>query len=165
MKTKIIDYLAQNKTPYNAIIITSPFTGKVIAMSDHPDPFFRFGTLGPGIMVQLTSHKILAPFDGTLLQVKNAGTEFILQAKNGLKILINLTIPSSQPITHTHIAQLNGTQITKGQRLAYFDLRELDNPMLASLILLNGHNLGTFHYSHSHVNAGADTLLTIIKKK
>jgi len=164
MKAQKIDYLAQNKTPLNAINITSPFTGKVIELKEHPEPFFRFGTLGPGIMVQLTSHKILAPFDGTLLQVKNAGTEFILQANNGLKALINLTIFDSQSITYTHIAQLNGSKICKGQRLAYFDLRELDTPMLASLILLNGHNLGTFHYSHSHVNAGEDTLLTIIKK-
>jgi hypothetical protein len=37
--------------------------------------------------------------------------------------------------------------------------------MLASLILLNGHSLGTFHFSHLQVNAGVDTLLTIIKKK
>ena len=164
MKAQTIEYLALNKTPRSAILITSPFTGKVIELKEHPEPFFRFGTLGPGIMVQLTSHKILAPFDGTLLQVKNTGTEFILQANNGLKAMINLTIPDSQSITHTHIAQLNGSKICKGQRLAYFDLRELDTPILASLILLNGHNLGTFHYSHSHVNADVDTLLTIIKK-
>ncbi|MEL0632416.1 PTS glucose transporter subunit IIA [Pseudoalteromonas carrageenovora] len=165
MKAQQIDYLAVNKTPKNAISIISPFTGKVTMLDSHPEPFFKYGTLGPGIMVSLSSHKILAPFDGTLLQVKNAGTEFILQAKNGLKVLINLTIAGSQPITHTHIAQLNGSEIHKGQRLAYFDLRKLDTPMLASLILLNGHTLGTFHYSHTHVNAGADPLLTIIKKK
>ena len=164
MKAQTIEYLALNKTPRNAILITSPFTGKVMSLKEHPEPIFRFGILGPGITVTLSSHKILAPFDGTLLQVKNAGAEFILQAKNGLKVLINLTIPDTQSITHTHIAQLNGSEISKGQRLAYFDLRELDTPMLASLILLNGHNLGTFHYSHSHVNAGVDTLLTIIKK-
>lgn len=165
MKPQTIDYLAQNKLPRHAINITSPFSGKVIALNEHPEPLFRLGTLGPGIMVQLSNHKILAPFDGTLLQAKNAGTEFILQAKNGLKVLINLTIASSQHITHTHIAQLNGSKISKGQRLAYFDLRELDTPMLASLILLNGHSLGTFHFSHLQVNAGVDTLLTIIKKK
>ncbi|ALQ08351.1 PTS glucose transporter subunit IIA [Pseudoalteromonas fuliginea] len=164
MKAQKVEYIAQNKIPRNAINITSPFSGKVLELNEHPEPLFRFGTLGPGIIVQLTNHKILAPFDGTLLQVKNAGTEFILQAKNGLKVLINLTISTSQPITHTHIAQLNGSKIIKGQRLAYFDLRELDTPMLASLILLNGHNLGTFHYSHSLVQAGEDTLLTIIKK-
>jgi phosphotransferase system IIA component len=108
---------------------------------------------------------VLAPFNGTLLQVKSGGCEFILKAKNGLKVLINLAVPDSQTLTHTHIAQLNGSKITKGQRLAYFDLRELDTPILASLIILNGHDLGTFHYSHPQVNAGVDTLLTIIKKK
>ncbi|AQQ01152.1 MULTISPECIES: PTS glucose transporter subunit IIA [Pseudoalteromonas] len=164
MKAQKIQYIAQNKIPKNAINITSPFSGKVLELNEHSEPLFRFGTLGPGIMVQLTHHKILAPFDGTLLQVKNAGTEFVLQAKNGLKILINLTIPDSQSIMHTHIAQLNGSKIIKGQRLAYFDLRELDSPLLASLILLNGHHLGTFHHSHPQVKAGEDTLLTIIKK-
>ncbi|ATG58028.1 MULTISPECIES: PTS glucose transporter subunit IIA [Pseudoalteromonas] len=165
MKAQPIELIAQNKIPRDAINITSPFTGKVVELSNHPEPLFSFGTLGPGVMVQATSHKILSPFDGVLLQVKNAGTEFILQAKNGLKILINLTLPASAAITHTHIAQLNGSQVLKGQRLAYFDLRELDSPMLGSLILLNGHNLGTFHYSHLHVKAAEDTLLTIIKKK
>ena len=165
MKSEDVSYLTKNKIGRSAIQITSPFSGKVLQMDAHPEAFFRFGTLGPGIMVSLTSHKVLAPFNGTLLQVISGGCEFILKAKNGLKVLINLAVPDSQTLTHTHIAQLNGSKITKGQRLAYFDLRELDTPILASLIILNGHDLGTFHYSHPQVNAGVDTLLTIIKKK
>ena len=165
MKSEDVSYLTKNKIGRSAIQITSPFSGKVMQMDAHPEAFFRFGTLGPGIIVSLTSHKVLAPFNGTLLQVKSGGCEFILKAKNGLKVLINLAVPDSHTLPHTHIAQLNGSKITKGQRLAYFDLRELDAPILASLIILNGHDLGTFHYSHPQVNAGADTLLTIIKKK
>ena len=165
MKAQQLDYLAVNKTPNNAITITSPFTGKVRSLSDHPEPFFKFGTLGPGIMVELTSHKVLAPFDGILIQVKNAGTEFILQAKNGLKLLINLHIDQQIDMLHTHIAQLNGSKIVKGQRLAYFDLRNLNTPLLATLILLNGHQLTPIYYSLSHVSAGIDTLLTLTKKK
>ncbi|MDN3486756.1 PTS glucose transporter subunit IIA [Pseudoalteromonas sp. APC 3224] len=165
MKSEDVSYLTKNKIGRSAIQITSPFSGKVLQMDAHPEAFFRFGTLGPGVMVSLTSHKVLAPFNGTLLQVKSGGCEFILKAKNGLKVLINLAVPDSQTLTHTHIAQLNGSKIIKGQRLAYFDLRELDAPILASLIILNGHDLGTFHYSHPQVNAGVDTLLTIIKKK
>ena len=122
MKAQTIEYLALNKTSRNAILITSPFTGKVIPLQEHPEPIFRFGILGPGITVKLSSHKILAPFDGTLLQVKNAGTEFILQAKNGLKVLINLTITGSQSITHTHIAQLNNYDT------ALKDVSELEAP-------------------------------------
>lgn len=165
MKYQNVSYLAKNKIGPHAIQITSPFSGRVIPISEHPEPFFRFATLGPGIMVSLSSHKVIAPFNGILLQVKNAGTEFVLRANNGLKLLINLAVPESDTMTHTHIAQLNGSKISKGQRLAYFDKRELDSPILASLILLNGHNLGTFHYSHPQVNAGVDTLLTIIRKK
>lgn len=165
MKSEDVSYLTKNKIGKGAIQITSPFTGTVMAMEEHPEPFFRFGTLGPGVIVSLSSHKILAPFNGVLLQAKSGGCEFILKANNGLKVLINLAVPNSQTLMHTHIAQLSDSKITKGQRLAYFDLRELDSPILASLIILNGHNVGTFHYSHPHVNAGVDTLLTIIKKK
>ena len=165
MKSEDVSYLTKNKICRSAIQITSPFSGKVMQMDAHPEAFFRFGTLGPGVMVSLTSHKVLAPFNGSLLQVKSGGCEFILKAKNGLKVFINLAVPDSQTLTHTHIAQLNGSKIIKGQRLAYFDLRELDAPILASLIILNGHDLGTFHCSHPQVNAGVDTLLTIIKKK
>lgn len=165
MKFYDIDYLAKNKITRQAIEVTSPFSGKVMSLKHHPEPFFRFGTLGPGIIVALTSHNILAPFDGTLLHVRNAGTEFILRANNGLNVLLSLAITCTHALTHTHIAQLQGSPITKGQRLAYFDLRKLDSPMLATLILLNGHHLGSFHYSHEHVVAGVDTLLTIIKKE
>jgi sugar PTS system EIIA component len=165
MKPQTVDYLPLNHIPSQGIKITSPFSGKVLPLAQHPEAFFRFATLGPGLMVQLSSHKIVAPFSGTLLQAKNAGTEFILQANNGLKVLINLTLPATQAITRSHIAQLNGSKIVKGQRLAYFDMRELEQPLLASLILLNGHHLGALHFSHSQVNAGVDTLLTLIIKK
>lgn len=164
MNTTKIEYLALNKLPASALKITSPFSGKIIDLDLHPEPFFKFSTLGPTLLVALSSHKILAPFDGTLIQVKNAGSEFIVQANNGLKVLINLSLSAQQEIKHTHIAQLNGSKLIKGQLLAYFDLRELQSPLLASLVLLNGHNLGTFHYSHTQVNAGVDPLLTIIKK-
>lgn len=164
MQNNDIIYLPQQQIQTNTLTICSPFSGKVLPLSEHPEPFFSYGTLGPGIMVELTSHKILSPFDGILLQVKNAGGEFILQANNGLKILINLHFDQQINIHHTHIAQLNGSKIVKGQRLAYFDLRDLNTPLLASLILLNGHQLKPMYFSLSHVNAGNDTLLTLTKK-
>lgn len=164
MKYTDINYLPQRQMDANTLPICSPFSGKIRALSEHPEAFFSYGTLGPGIIVELSNHKILSPFDGTLLQVKNAGTEFILQAKNGLKILINLHFDQQLDIHHTHIAQLNGSKICKGQRIAYFDLRELTKPLLATLILLNGHQLRPMYYSLSQVIAGVDTLLTLTKK-
>ena len=121
--------------------------------------------MGPGISAELTSHNIIAPFDGTLLQVKNAGKEYLLQANNGLKILINLYFSSEDDhINHTNIAKLNGNKISQGERLAYFDLRELTRPMIGTLCVLNAANLGPLYFSLSQVTAGVDTLLTVTKK-
>ncbi|MBQ4832566.1 PTS glucose transporter subunit IIA [Pseudoalteromonas sp. MMG010] len=159
-----VTYKAQNTLPLNSLNIASPFTGKVLSIDTHPVAFFRYSTLGPSVLVELSSHKILAPFNGKLLQVKNAGTEFVLQADNGIKLLLNLHIIAKKPLSHTRITQLNGKNITHSQQLAYFDLLELESPILASVVLLNGHNLGRFHFSHTHVNAGIDPILSIIKK-
>ncbi|NMR27474.1 PTS sugar transporter [Pseudoalteromonas sp. NEC-BIFX-2020_015] len=165
MKYSDISYLPQRQLDPNSISICSPFSGRVRPLSEHPEPFFSYGILGRGIIVELTSHKILAPFNGTLLQVKNAGSEFILKANNGLKVLLTLHLDTHQHhIAHTHIAQLGGSKIIKGERLAYFDLRELKTPLLATMILLNGNRLGAVHYGLSHVTAGVDSLLTITKK-
>ena len=89
--TNEVQYLPERSLrKARCMAIKSPFTGRVKSISEHPEPFFRFATLGPGISVELTSHNIIAPFDGTLLQVKNAGKEYILQAKNGLKVFLCL---------------------------------------------------------------------------
>lgn len=161
-----VKYLPEHTLRKSQIMaIKSPFSGRVKPITEHPEPFFRFSTLGPGISVELTSHNIIAPFDGTLLQVKNAGKEYLLQANNGLKILINLYFSSEDDhINHTNIAKLNGNKISQGERLAYFDLRELTRPMIGTLCVLNAANLGPLYFSLSQITAGVDTLLTVTKK-
>ncbi|MGO3301145.1 MAG: PTS glucose transporter subunit IIA [Pseudoalteromonas sp.] len=115
----------------------------------------QFGILGSGIMVKLNKHKILAPFDGKLVQVKNAGTEFILQTNNGLKVLLNLYVKQSPTLPeHTYLAQINTSKITRGQQLAYFDLRQLKQPLLASLTILNALKNSNVFYSLNYVDAG-----------
>ncbi|MGO2168836.1 PTS glucose transporter subunit IIA [Pseudoalteromonas sp.] len=106
-------------------------------------------------MVKLNKHKILAPFDGKLVQVKNAGTEFILQANNGLKVLFNLYVKQSLALPeHTYLAQINTSKITHGQQLAYFDLRQFKRPLLASLTILNALKNSNVFYSLNYVDAG-----------
>jgi len=116
-------------------------------------------------MIELNKHKILAPFDGKLVTVRNAGTEFILQANNGLKVLLNLYFEQHQALTHrSHIAQINTSKVKQGQQIAYFDLRELKQPLLASLTILNAPKNYDVFYSLNHVDAGEDILLTLTKK-
>lgn len=165
MKENIVSFAPQNQLKAYSINLMSPFSGKVRLLREHPEAIFQFSILGPGIMVELSKHKILAPFDGKLVQVKNAGTEFILQANNGLKVLLNLYFEQSPALTpHTHLAQINTSQITQGQQLAYFDLRQLKQPLLASLTILNAPKNSDVFYSLNHVAAGEDILLTLTKK-
>lgn len=165
MKPTTVSFAPQNQLSSNSIKLISPFSGKVRSLQDHPEAIFQFGILGPGIMIELNKHKILAPFDGKLVTVRNAGTEFILQANNGLKVLLNLYFGQHQALTHrSHIAQINTSKVKQGQQIAYFDLRELKQPLLASLTILNAPKNYDVFYSLNHVDAGEDILLTLTKK-
>ena len=50
----------------SGIEITAPVAGKVVALEDVPDPTFAQGILGPGIAIEPTEGRIVAPADGTV---------------------------------------------------------------------------------------------------
>ena len=50
----------------SGIEVTAPVAGKVVALEDVPDPTFAQGILGPGIAVEPSEGRIVAPADGTV---------------------------------------------------------------------------------------------------
>ncbi len=143
----------------------SPLSGHVLALSEHPDPFFAGGTLGCGIAVEMHGHKLVAPFDGWLESVKAGGSEFVLKSDSGIRLLIAINLPLDEmPLTGTRLNYLNKTRITRGEQLAYFDLRRFKENRVAAIIVLNHKKLGAIYFSQQQVSAGSDTLLTITKK-
>ena len=162
----VISYAPINSIDQPLLHLASPFSGKVTPLSSHPDPLFSQGMLGRGICVQLSSFKIVSPVHGTIEQIKQHGTEFIISAQNGLKILVNIRIPTeySAPQYQTFNA-FGKTTIQQGELLAYFDIPASVTPAIGSVILINAEKLGPCYYPLKQVSAGQDPLVTLTKSE
>ena len=71
----------------------SPMTGKVVAMSDIPDPAFAQKMMGDGCGIELTDGTVVAPFDAKVTAAFPTGHAFGLEAKeDGIEVLIHIGI-------------------------------------------------------------------------
>ena len=71
----------------------SPMTGKVVAMSDIPDPAFAQKMMGDGCGIELTDGTVVAPFDAKVTAAFPTGHAFGLEAKeDGTEVLIHIGI-------------------------------------------------------------------------
>ncbi|OHU97210.1 PTS sugar transporter [Pseudoalteromonas byunsanensis] len=146
--------------------LASPFTGKVLPLLAHPDPLFAKGMLGRGVCVDMSSNKVCSPVTGTIERIKRKGSEFIIVADNGLKLLVHIQLPPDcNAMERQPINAFGKEHVTQGEVLAYFDLTGSNSRMLGTLIVLNADKLGPCYYPLKQVNAGQDPLLTITKKQ
>jgi len=146
--------------------VVSPITGKVLPLEEHPEAIFSTGTLGCGLAFEITSHKILAPFDGVIEQIKMGGTEVYFKAKNGLRLLVALDInPMYFPLSGLAIKKHENQTVKAAEPVVHFDLRKIPTPIVASVTVLNHKKLGAIYYSQVQITAGEDILFKVTAKK
>ena len=78
----------------SGIEITAPVAGKVVALEDVPDPTFAQGILGPGIAIEPTEGRIVAPADGTVDVMFETGHAVSLTTAGGAEL--------AHPCWHRH---------------------------------------------------------------
>lgn len=104
-------------------VVVSPFTGKVIPLSEVEDEVFAGGMMGQGLAVIPEDGKVYSPCDGTVSTVFPTGHAVGITADNGVEILIHIGMDT---------VKLDGKGFTKkvkdkdrvktGQLLIEFDL-------------------------------------------
>ncbi|MBQ4850066.1 PTS glucose transporter subunit IIA [Pseudoalteromonas sp. MMG012] len=160
----VIAYTPINAIPNPFMHLASPFSGKVLPLSSHPEHLFSQGMLGRGVCVQLSSCKVVSPVHGTIEQINRHGTEYIITAQNGLKVLVNILIPAEYSSAQYQTANAFGkTDIQQGEILAYFDIPSSVAPTMGSLVLINAEKLGPCYHPLKQVSAGQDPLITLTK--
>jgi len=146
--------------------VVSPLSGKSLPLEHHPEKIFSTGMLGCGLAFEITSHKIVAPFDGVIEQIKMGGTEVYFKAKNGLKLLVAIDIdPIHFPLPGLAIKKHENQVVKAAESVVHFDLRKIPMPIFASVTVLNHQKLGAIYYSNNQLTAGEDILFKITSKK
>lgn len=73
--------------------IIAPMNGRVVPLSEVPDPAFAEKQMGQGIAIIPSDGKVFAPFDGTVAHlIKKSKHAIILSDLNGIQMLIHVGI-------------------------------------------------------------------------
>lgn len=106
-----------------AVVVSSPLTGRALAMASVPDPVFASGAMGKGVAVDPTVGKVFAPFDGKVVTVLPSKHAVGLISSDGVELLIHVGIDTVQLKGEHYTSHVTAKQqVKKGDLLLEFDI-------------------------------------------
>ncbi len=116
-------------------IVAAPVEGKVIPLTETPDPTFASEALGKGAAIVPTGDTIKSPVNGTVTMVFDTGHAVGLESDDGVEILVHIGI---------NTVELNGNGFTKLVKDG--DTVKIGDPLIKfdqAVIKEGGYNLTT----------------------
>ncbi|WP_339272937.1 PTS system trehalose-specific EIIBC component [Paenibacillus sp. FSL W8-0187] len=126
-----------------AVDIMAPIKGKVVSLSEVPDPAFAENQMGQGVAIIPSEGKVYAPFDGQVAHlIKKSKHAIILTDTNGVQVLIHVGINTVSLKGEGFTAHVEtGADISKGQLLLEFDMNRIQEaglPVITPIIIPDG---------------------------
>ena len=115
-------YQAEVAAADTAIVIQAPLSGRVLPLSEVPDPVFSTGAMGAGLAIDPSDNKVYAPFDAKVVTVLPSKHAIGLLSDDGVELLIHVGLETvslnGKPFTlHTE----SKARVKKGDLLLEFD--------------------------------------------
>ncbi len=89
---KVKGILKQHGVDGKGYPVYAPISGEVIPLDDVPDVIFSEKIVGDGIAIKPTSNKILAPINGTIVQIFETNHCIVIRTDNNIEIMIHFGI-------------------------------------------------------------------------
>ncbi|MDY3619240.1 PTS sugar transporter subunit IIA [Agathobaculum sp.] len=106
----------------SGIEVCAPVSGKIVALSDVPDPTFAQGILGQGAAVLPSEGRIVAPADGTIDVMFDTGHAVSMTTADGAEVLVHVGIDTvNLKGEHYKACCKAGDKVKKGDLLIEFD--------------------------------------------
>lgn len=148
------------------ILLSSPMTGEVVALSEVPDEVFASGALGEGAAIIPTEGKVLAPCDGVISATMDTKHAVGLNTRDGLELLIHVglnTVELGGKFYEYKVSE--GDSVKKGDVLIEFDIdgiKAAGYPLHTPVLVTNSDQYVSIKtIAGSSVKAGED-LLSIV---
>lgn len=107
--------------------VTAPVAGKVIALTDVPDPVFASKALGDGVGIVPSDGRVVAPVSGTMVTVANTGHAFGLKTDDGVEVLVHVGIDTVKMAGKGfEVLVADGQRVEAGAPLANVDLNAVE---------------------------------------
>ena len=156
-------------TTTRSIVVTAPFSGTLVPLSEVPDETFASGVLGEGIAIEPSDGLFCSPVDGTVETIAETKHAIGFAADNGLEILVHVGLETvSLNGEGFEILVKEGDRVKAGQPVAKADLaliRERDLKTITSIVLTGGADDRKLHCAEGIAAAGKTPVLTLTAKE
>ncbi|RNE48309.1 glucose PTS transporter subunit IIA [Corynebacterium alimapuense] len=146
-------------------MITAPLEGKVIALSEVPDPVFAGEALGKGVGIEPTGDTVVAPAAGKVLTVQKTGHAVGLRLDNGVELLIHIGIDTvNMAGDGFEVLVEKKQQVSAGTPLVRFDLAKIKAAGYSAVTPVLVVNTKKFATVEGHTGAQAsigDEIITV----
>lgn len=124
---------------YRNTVIASPVNGKVIPLSEVPDPVFSDKLLGDGCGVVPADGRIYSPADGVVISIAETRHAYGLLADDGTEILVHFGLETVALKGEGFVSRVNvGDKVKTGELIAEADMELLKekniNPVTPVLV-------------------------------
>ena len=156
-------------TTRSSIVVTAPFSGTLVPLSEVPDETFASGVLGEGIAIEPSDGLFCSPVDGTVETIAETKHAIGFAADNGLEILVHVGLETvSLNGEGFEILVKEGDKVKAGQPVAKADLaliRERGLKTITSIVLTGGADDMELHCADGLATAGKTPVLTLTAKE
>lgn len=156
-------------TTRSSIVVTAPFSGTLVPLSEVPDETFASGVLGEGIAIEPSDGLFCSPVDGTVETIAETKHAIGFAADNGLEILVHVGLETvSLNGEGFEILVKEGDKVKTGQPVAKADLaliRERGLKTITSIVLTGGTDDMELHCADGLATAGKTPVLTLTAKE
>jgi len=150
------------------INLIAPVSGKIIPLSEVPDPVFSEKVLGDGIAIIPSDGKILSPVNGEISSVTDTHHAYGFQSDDGLDILVHFgleTVSLKGEGFTPHVKE--GDKVKIGDLIAEVDLKLLEQKNIQNItpvLVCGGAEKRKMVFASGEVTAGKSTVITITDK-
>ena len=156
-------------TTTRSIVVTAPFSGTLVPLSEVPDETFASGVLGEGIAIEPSDGLFCSPVDGTVETIAETKHAIGFAADNGLEILVHVGLETvSLNGEGFEILVKEGDRVKAGQPVAKADLaliRERGLKTITSIVLTGGADDMELNCAEGIAAAGKTPVLTLTAKE
>ncbi|MFD1735961.1 PTS glucose transporter subunit IIA [Bacillus salitolerans] len=149
--------------------IFSPVKGRILDVTDVPDPVFSQKMMGEGIAIEPSDGEVVSPVDGEVVQVFPTKHAVGIKTKSGVEILIHIGLETVNLNGEGFTSFIKaGDKVKQGDKLISFDLqmiREKAASTITPLIITNTDDVvGTLEKNIVDAATFETEVLTVIRK-
>lgn len=147
--------------PANSLL--APQTGKILALSEVPDPVFSGKVLGDGIAMQPTSQKVVSPVSGTIVQIADTMHAVCIESDDGLEILLHMGLDTVKLGGKGFVCLVKvGQHVKAGEHIMDMDLGFIESQgykTITPCLITNMDHVKSFNASVGSAEAGKTVVL------